>query len=383
MSAHVVHAGRAAGRPTPRLLEKPRRSLTFTLSRASAFLSLAALVAACSSANAEKSTEAAPDLGDEIGSVSQADSVARPISTESLRWGEVKRASFSQRARYRAFTFDGEAGQLVSLYADGLRGLDTVLYLYRVSNVTGRPFGRAVAANDDTANEFSISGGHGPNPYSSSIVDLRLPETRRYALVVTTYGRSGIGDAEIVAKSPTGVIAVTAAELEQNPQAYDGRKVEVTAEPKALAATCTKMACSQANPCCNRCSAGFKIGQSIALEGAGGEAYGCGGNECTWRSSCKPFGSSDPGEYVLRGTFRARELDSVLVVESRRAAHCYKGGCSGQMCGAKLGGMVSTCIWRPEYACYRAAACEPQASGDCGWTQTPQLTACLANPPIN
>jgi hypothetical protein len=43
--------------------------------------------------------------------------------------------------------------------------------------------------------------------------------------------------------------------------------------------------------------------------------------------------------------------------------------------------MVTTCEFRPEYACYRDATCERQADGTCGWTETPELTACLANPP--
>jgi hypothetical protein len=42
--------------------------------------------------------------------------------------------------------------------------------------------------------------------------------------------------------------------------------------------------------------------------------------------------------------------------------------------------MASTCEWLPEYACYKTATCEKQADGKCGWTQTPTLTACLANP---
>ena len=58
---------------------------------------------------------------------------------------------------------------------------------------------------------------------------------------------------------------------------------------------------------------------------------------------------------------------------------CYVGGCSGQVCSDKEG-VISTCEWRPEYACYHAATCEVQADGNCGWTQTAALQACLANP---
>ena len=62
---------------------------------------------------------------------------------------------------------------------------------------------------------------------------------------------------------------------------------------------------------------------------------------------------------------------------------CAVGGCSGTLCGDadKLGDLVSTCEYRPEYACYKSATCARQPSGQCGWTDTPQLRACLASPP--
>jgi hypothetical protein len=64
---------------------------------------------------------------------------------------------------------------------------------------------------------------------------------------------------------------------------------------------------------------------------------------------------------------------------------CAISGCSMQLCisaeEAAAGGGVSTCEFRPEYACYREASCEPQANGKCGWTETPTLKQCLANPP--
>ena len=59
---------------------------------------------------------------------------------------------------------------------------------------------------------------------------------------------------------------------------------------------------------------------------------------------------------------------------------CKAGGCSGTICSDQEG-VVSTCEWRPEYACYRDAECKRQGDGNCGWTQTEALTACLASPP--
>ncbi len=55
---------------------------------------------------------------------------------------------------------------------------------------------------------------------------------------------------------------------------------------------------------------------------------------------------------------------------------CHVGGCSGQVCSEREG-VVTTCEWLPEYACYANARCEPQADGKCNWTQTPELVACI------
>jgi eight-cysteine-cluster-containing protein len=69
--------------------------------------------------------------------------------------------------------------------------------------------------------------------------------------------------------------------------------------------------------------------------------------------------------------------------ESSTDEPCAKAGCSGIVCveAERAKSIVTTCEYRPEYACYQAAACEPQANGECGWTQTPELAACLAHPP--
>ncbi|OGG75357.1 hypothetical protein A3A41_04440 [Candidatus Kaiserbacteria bacterium RIFCSPLOWO2_01_FULL_54_22] len=62
---------------------------------------------------------------------------------------------------------------------------------------------------------------------------------------------------------------------------------------------------------------------------------------------------------------------------------CAVAGCSGQLCVSadEAANIVTTCEYRAEYACYKEAHCGPQADGKCGWTQTPELQRCLANPP--
>lgn len=69
--------------------------------------------------------------------------------------------------------------------------------------------------------------------------------------------------------------------------------------------------------------------------------------------------------------------------ESIYANACAVAGCSQQLCvsAREAQDIVTTCEWRPEYACYGEASCEVQANGQCGWTDTPELRRCIANPP--
>lgn len=62
--------------------------------------------------------------------------------------------------------------------------------------------------------------------------------------------------------------------------------------------------------------------------------------------------------------------------ESGNADTCVVTGCSGQICAESE--MMSTCEYRAEYACYKTAKCEKQSSGQCGWSQTSELSVCLA-----
>jgi hypothetical protein len=57
---------------------------------------------------------------------------------------------------------------------------------------------------------------------------------------------------------------------------------------------------------------------------------------------------------------------------------CFVGGCSSQLCSEERDA-VSTCEWREAYACYKTAKCERQSNGQCGWTPTSELNACLMN----
>jgi hypothetical protein len=75
---------------------------------------------------------------------------------------------------------------------------------------------------------------------------------------------------------------------------------------------------------------------------------------------------------------RSRQLKATqfyLRAGKQTSKACFKTGCSNQVCADE--NVITTCEWRQEYACYQKATCERQADGKCGFTRTPELTACL------
>ena len=57
-------------------------------------------------------------------------------------------------------------------------------------------------------------------------------------------------------------------------------------------------------------------------------------------------------------------------------APCYIMGCSSHICSDR-NDFTTTCEYLPEYGCYGTATCERQQNGQCGWTETVELTSCL------
>ncbi len=56
---------------------------------------------------------------------------------------------------------------------------------------------------------------------------------------------------------------------------------------------------------------------------------------------------------------------------------CRPSGCSGEVCSDE--DMVSTCIYKPEFACYQKATCgKNKTTGKCEWEQTTELKNCVA-----
>ena len=60
---------------------------------------------------------------------------------------------------------------------------------------------------------------------------------------------------------------------------------------------------------------------------------------------------------------------------SRARDGCVISGCSSEICSDEE--MFSTCVLKAENTCYETAICEKQQSGECGWTQSNELSSCL------
>ncbi len=71
-------------------------------------------------------------------------------------------------------------------------------------------------------------------------------------------------------------------------------------------------------------------------------------------------------------------IASTTTPQPDTVAECFVGGCSSQLCTDQPD-MASDCMYREEYACYQTATCERQSTGQCGWTETNELRACIAN----
>jgi len=98
------------------------------------------------------------------------------------------------------------------------------------------------------------------------------------------------------------------------------------------------------------------------------------------------WGTTDPERIPADAGLYKYELLEVLTRKQEVTENnCVVAGCSSQLCiskeEAENGGGISTCEFREEYACYRFSECRTQETGACGWTMTPEVTQCLANPP--
>ena len=80
---------------------------------------------------------------------------------------------------------------------------------------------------------------------------------------------------------------------------------------------------------------------------------------------------------IATTTFFSNECGCGCAPIDAPTEECQVGGCSSQVCHEPGEDVITTCEWRPEYACYRDATCERQPDGTCGWTPTEELNSCL------
>ncbi len=98
-------------------------------------------------------------------------------------------------------------------------------------------------------------------------------------------------------------------------------------------------------------------------------------------SACADSVSAPAGESPTGGESPVTEAPAEAPPAETGEGACARAGCSGQLCVPAGEERMTTCEFRPEYACYRDARCERQPDGSCGFTPTDELSACLANPP--
>lgn len=97
----------------------------------------------------------------------------------------------------------------------------------------------------------------------------------------------------------------------------------------------------------------------------------------------KPGVIIKPSDYELTLEVIPTEIDTqepTPLPPVQALGKCYKGGCSNEICSDRPD-IASTCIYRAEFQCYQTATCERQVGGECGWTKTKELAACLTASP--
>jgi eight-cysteine-cluster-containing protein len=99
-------------------------------------------------------------------------------------------------------------------------------------------------------------------------------------------------------------------------------------------------------------------------------------NACYAKTTCKKQ-SDGKCDYT-----RTPAVNRCLALANGTGSSCMKTGCSGQICASH--NVITTCDWRPEFACFKTAQCKIQAkTGQCGFTMTSQLLACLSGKGIS
>ncbi|MDX2020574.1 MAG: hypothetical protein SF187_10055 [Deltaproteobacteria bacterium] len=96
-----------------------------------------------------------------------------------------------------------------------------------------------------------------------------------------------------------------------------------------------------------------------------------------WHKVGESFPSTDKCNTCTCGPEGVSCTKKLCIPDEPAPQKCVRTGCSGQLCADAP--LISTCEFRPEYACYQKATCERQKNGQCGFTPTNELVQCLGN----
>ncbi|MCC7386803.1 MAG: hypothetical protein IT384_33515 [Deltaproteobacteria bacterium] len=112
-----------------------------------------------------------------------------------------------------------------------------------------------------------------------------------------------------VACDPPSDATLTASSALSALGTWDGHVVDVVGTATATAQTCTDIACTPANPCCNRCTAELRIDHLLPLApGPCAASVGCTGDECGLVCTPPVFGVQ-----TFRGVLRSSPARLELV----------------------------------------------------------------------
>ncbi len=113
---------------------------------------------------------------------------------------------------------------------------------------------------------------------------------------------------------------VTLEMLDQHPEEFAGDAIEVVAPATLSEARCTLRWCSEANACCNRCSADAAIStgsRSITLIDPENDAFHCSGFDCNYQEVCSALPWNDQKAHRFDGTL-SLEPSPRLVIDAWR-----------------------------------------------------------------
>lgn len=122
-------------------------------------------------------------------------------------------------------------------------------------------------------------------------------------------GADALGSDTGVACDPPSDATLTASSALSALGTWDGHVVDVVGTATAAQETCTEIACTPANPCCNRCTAELRIDHLLPLaSGPCATSVGCTGDECGLVCTPPVFGIQ-----TFRGVLRSSPARLELV----------------------------------------------------------------------